>query len=159
MANNLKALLLKMETTKRLSFKSFFNLFSESNELIGNVVKENNDHSNLNIFYSWLSPSGEFFPIPNMETHDSWMYRYMRRKGMIDLDIPRGHIDVVETAFTKGWCRITRYGDSVYCHNSVYKPSGKILKALIDSAIEHNMGKIVWDSEDDEKVLWSEHDL
>lgn len=61
----------------------------------------------------------------------------------------------MDLMFRKGWFRITRYADQVYCHNSVKKPSDKQLKILRDHAIEQGMRYIRWDNEDDDIVLWA----
>lgn len=118
------------------------------NNFVKSFIKENYSRDN---FYSWLSPSGEFH-IFN-DSHGEWAEKYLNKKG-IDKGSSESFGSVLNYMFKRGWFRITRYGDDIYCHNPFIKPSGKPLKELIDSAIENNMRLIKWDNEDDERIIW-----
>jgi hypothetical protein len=113
------------------SFKEFFKIYLEQ------LSKE--------VFYSWLSPSGQFFLVKT--NHGTWAKEYLKQLAQTG--------DIMNIMFAKGRFRITRYGDTAYCHNTLTKPSGKALKALIDSCIENNMQFLKWDNEDDDIVLWT----
>jgi hypothetical protein len=60
----------------------------------------------------------------------------------------------MENMFQKNWLRLNYYGNSVYAHNSIKCPNEKQMRELKSLAIENNVEKIVWDSEENEKVLW-----
>lgn len=117
------------------SFKQFFHkLFLEN--------------SSKDIFYSWLSPNGEFFKVIPPDTHQEWAQKFLVN--------PKGN--VLDIMFRKGWFRITRYGDEIGCHNNFMRPSGKPFKQLIDTALENNMSSVEWDNEDDSRIIWTNSD-
>jgi len=116
------------------SFKHFFHkIFLES--------------SGRDLFYSWLSPNGEFFKITSPDTHQEWAQKFLASND-----------NVLDTMFRKGWFRITRYGDEIGCHNNFIRPSGKPFKQLIDTALENNMSSVEWDNEEDSKIIWTNSD-
>lgn len=118
------------------SFKQFYNLYLEN-------YSRN--------FYSWLSPSGTFYPVE--QSHGDWAREYLIKTDP-KYSQPDSDKDYIDAMFRKGWFRITLYSNKIYCHNPIKKPSGKALKALIDECIEQHRMNIHWDNEDDDILLW-----
>jgi len=94
--------------------------------------------------HSWLSPKGEFFPLFGHYNHGSWAQS--------------NHNAQIDQMWKKGWFRINYYGTTLYAHNETMPLNQIQTKELIDSAIENHMEKVVWDSGNDEKVLWTAYD-
>jgi hypothetical protein len=94
---------------------------------------------NREILYSWLSPRGEFVPLNGISHMD---HSYSLGLNIGDM-------------WQKGWFRINYLGDKIYANNEKLFINDRQKKALIDAAIENNMNYIVYDSGEDEKIIWS----
>lgn len=121
-------------------FKDFFKIYLESRL--------------VSVFYAWLSPSGQLHSVDT--NHGEWAEKYLKSNTLDHSSLQSDNM--INLLFKKGWFRITRYGESVYCHNPFIRPSGKPLKSLIDNAIEYNIKNIRWDNEDDDIILWMNED-
>lgn len=97
---------------------------------------------NKEILHSWLSPQGKFIPLMGKSHGD-----YAQFLG-----------SNIDQMWQKGWARIIYFADKIYAHNEKMPINSNQKKALIDAAIENHMNYVVYDSGDDEKIIWSEFD-
>jgi hypothetical protein len=100
--------------------------------------------------YSWMNVDGKIFSISSHSKKDHGdLAKYLMADKNINTD----------QMFQMGYLRITYYGDDLYAHNNINKPNLRQLKELKDIAIENHMKKIVWDNEDEDRVLWYNENL
>lgn len=92
--------------------------------------------------HSWLSPTGKFVPLMGKSHGD-----YAQSLG-----------SNIDQMWEKGWARIIYFADKVYAHNEKMPLNFKQKNSLIDAAIENNMNHVVYDSGDNETIIWSELD-
>lgn len=114
-----------------------------------------NENQNKHMFYSWLSPNGDVYPIPSNQSHGDWADNFLKSKGL-DTNKIKKYESILDIMFKKGWCRITKYGDTVYCHKTGIPPTERSLKNIIDACVENNIQFIKLDNETDiDKILWA----
>lgn len=114
---------------------------------MGAIIANESNESNENL-YSWLSPSGKFYPIPDDSNHAKYGLKILN-----DLNVIPKH-NVYYDLFKLGWQRITFLNRIVYSNNSYHKPNKRQLKELIDSTLLSGKTSIMWDNEEDYKQLW-----
>jgi hypothetical protein len=95
---------------------------------------------------AWLAPHGKFYPIIQPDTHQSWAVRFFKDKN------------AVENIYKKGWVRVYYYSKTIYASNADNPPNARQRKELIDLALENGFNEVIWDSEENEKVIWSRED-
>lgn len=95
---------------------------------------------------SWLAPHGKFYPLAGGDTHSSWAIRFFKNKN------------AVQNIYEKGWMRVYYYSKSLYVSNSSQPPNSRQRSELIDLALENGFNEVIWDSEENEKVIWSKED-
>lgn len=102
--------------------------------------------------YSWLSPTGQFFPVDRNGTHSeaAWL-RFPPKPGDTKPD-------PLATAWQAGWYRITYMGGTLYAHNDLVPPNPSQKKALEDLAIEQHMEDVQIDHNGDLSTIWSYQD-
>jgi hypothetical protein len=108
--------------------------------------------SHDSLVYSWLSPTGELFPVSH--NHGTWADSYLKSKG-IDTKQIHASSSIIDYMFKHGWARITHYGDMVYYHKTGGRHPLEKLKELKNICRDNNLEKIVWDNETDyDRTLW-----
>lgn len=105
---------------------------------------------------SWLSPQGEFFPVQG--SHEDTARNLVEK-----LNISPGgkSFAPIEDPFLnllhRGWGRIQYVAKLLYFNNPYRAPNRQQLQELEYLAAENSMDEIIWDSDADEKILWSRH--
>ena len=98
--------------------------------------------------HCWISPAGRIIPVDN--THD-----FTARKLSPG---PAKH-DAIMDLWKKGYLRVTyMYDGSLLVNNEVMMPNDIQMRQLMRIAADGEHDKIVYDSGDNEKILWSVHD-
>lgn len=88
---------------------------------------------------SWMSPSGEFRPVPSGGTHSS-----------VALGMGRSF----EELFRAGWARVTFIGSVLYLHNELRSPLERQRRAAWDMALETGrFDRVLWDNGDGVREL------
>jgi hypothetical protein len=96
--------------------------------------------------YSWQYPSGVFKPI-----------KYSHGSDAFELT---GEVkDPIMELWKKGFMRVVHMGNVLIAHNEVVPPTEKQKSALIDLAIQVGDVSVEYDSGNDQKIIWSEHDV
>lgn len=99
--------------------------------------------SRVNAQSAWVSPGGEWHPVPIGKTHGSELSRH----GF------KSHND----AFAGGWVRVYHIGDTVYGHNPFGLTEGA-KTALVDHGIGSGFSRVEHDDEDRGRILWTDHE-
>ena len=73
-------------------------------------------------------------------------------------DIAQAMGKTIDQMWAEGWFRIIYANNKLYAHNEKMMPNERQKSALIDGAIENHFSHVVYDSGDDERVIWSEFD-
>lgn len=95
--------------------------------------------------YSWMNSKGKTFSIIDYRKKDHGdLAKYLLA------DASANYSDM----FSLGYLRITHFNNLLYAHNPLNKPNPQQLKSLKDIAIENRMLQVLWDSEEDDVVLW-----
>ena len=92
--------------------------------------------------HSWLDRRGNFVPL-NGKSHGD----YAQNIGK-----------TIDQMWAEGWMRVIFANNMLYAHNEKIAPNSKQIAALKNAAIENNFTHVVYDSGNDEKVIWSEYD-
>ncbi len=100
--------------------------------------------------YSWLDPSGRFYPVSHGYNHGSFAANILKNK--IDDSLLSQSLIIL---MKRGWQRVIFYGSELIANNDQVKTINTLQRqALIDYAIENNMEKVSFDNSEDDKVLW-----
>jgi hypothetical protein len=98
--------------------------------------------------HCWISPRGRIIPVDS--SHD-----FTARKISPG---PSSH-DAMMDLWKKSYLRVTyMYDGSLLVHNEVMMPNDIQMKQLMKIAAEGEHDKIVFDSGDNERILWSVND-
>lgn len=115
-------------------------------------------YTNNDNFHSWLAPNGDIYPVTSAKSHGDWADDYLRSKGF-DTSKIKKYDSIIDTMFKNGWCRVTKYGDTIYIHKTGTPPTKYSLRNIIDNCIQNNMQFIKLDNETDmDRVLWANDD-
>lgn len=106
--------------------------------------------------HAWLTPENKLIPVPH--SHGDWAGEYLINQG-VDKRVLRDYDRIIKIMFEKGWMRISTYADTIYCHNSLMRPSNSQTKELKNVAIERQFGRVVYENDSDEFVLWTNSDV
>jgi len=98
--------------------------------------------------YSWQKPNGDFIPVKDTHHTDAI-------KNKIVLPTIK---DPIMEAWKRGYNRIHYYGKDLYVHNEVHSPNVDQVRKLIRLAMDSEVERIIYDSGNNEKILWSIHD-
>jgi hypothetical protein len=111
---------------------------------------ESADESSANL-YSWLSPSGQFFPVKYPDMHSD---------VLVKLGFKSDWTTTIEKVAAKaGYMRINHDTYGIWVENKFQKPNDKQMAALKDLAMENHKSKIIWDKGvRDTHILWSSYD-
>ena len=105
-------------------------------------VEESSFFEGREVGHSWLAPNGQFTPL-NGKSHGD----FAQRAGK-----------TIDQMWAEGWLRVIFANNMLYAHNEVSFPNSKQKAALKNAAIENHFSHVIYDSGDDEKVIWSEYD-
>jgi hypothetical protein len=94
-----------------------------------------------------MDPSGKTFPVDKNHGVDA-----QRRFGTPTAS------GATELAWRRGWVRVTNAGDELYAHTESGFPSAKQVAELKNIAIENGKARLVLDTGEDRRVLWSDSD-
>jgi hypothetical protein len=94
--------------------------------------------------YSWLAPSGKFYPIPAGKTHQE--------------AATVAHKSAMPLLKASGWHRVFHIGRELWTDNEMVPPNSRQRQALKDHAIEHGFTHVLHDYGDGERTLWSSGD-
>lgn len=95
--------------------------------------------------YSWLSPTGKFFPVPINSNHSIYANQLTNLKYPFSM----------EKLFENKWFRIYFYKDQIVAHNNIYQLNDQQKNKLIELALEENFDFVIIDNEVKERVVWS----
>jgi hypothetical protein len=100
--------------------------------------------------HSWLDPQGNFYPVQTSH--------YASAINIIQhLKIPLDG-NAVHSLMKLGWMRITYENTLLYANNGFKPLNSNQKKQLVDLAIENNIQKVVFDNDENERVIWSNED-
>lgn len=112
--------------------------------------------------YSWLSPTGVFFPNGSdihVRSGLKILNKYHANNPVVSNLMNSSSGDIYEILYGLGYHRISYIGDVLYAEHPTQRPNHKQVRQLKDLAIETGMQKVVWDNIDDYRVIWEPTDF
>lgn len=97
--------------------------------------------------HGWLDITGKFHDLPPGKDH----------KWFAD-QLTNNQPEPITVMLELGWQRITYITKDLYTHNPFMKPNPKQMQALIDLALEKRMDQVIWDNENNDRVIWDKND-
>lgn len=94
--------------------------------------------------HAWLDPQGNLHPLTGSKNHGEVADEITKEK------YPKS----MHMMFKNGWQRLTFFGKDLYAHNFLQPPNQKQKKELIDFSLENDFERIIYDNENQDKVLW-----
>lgn len=105
---------------------------------------------------SWLDPSGKFHPLGEYE-HSEWAMNYFYKTQPSNIRELSTNSNLF--MMKKGWHRVVYVSHVLISNNEFVSPNPKQLSALKQLAWNAGFEKLIWDSGEDEKILWTQNDI
>lgn len=99
--------------------------------------------------HSWLSPTGDFHPLIDGNTHTDWADEYYAG----DIDHP------LYALMKNGWQRVTPMFPTLITCNDFKLPNKKQITVLKQLAWDKNFEKLEWDGGKRNRILWTQNDI
>jgi len=112
--------------------------------------------------YSWLSPSGQFYPLINRnhgaKAQELINTKYKNYPVIINMQ-KSGKYNYYDMMYAIDFHAIRFVNSSIYTEHPSKRPTQQQMRSLIQTALENDFKRIIWDNWEETTVIWTPNDL